>query len=147
MFSIIMLMALIGCCLFSLPVIDRVMDEYERGKMENHTITTPGAVVTVKSQITEVTTTDITATFDVQVDDSLQGRRIHVSAASRKYAVPHGTISRWVQSGYIRVLERNPNTLHLNEFDIARVSGIYHAARRIASPEKAGWLLKQALST
>lgn len=54
----------------------------------------------------------------------LEGRPIRVTEAAERYDIPQGTLSRWVKANYIRVLERGPKILLLNEADVARARDI-----------------------
>lgn len=54
----------------------------------------------------------------------LEGRPIRVTEAAKRYNIPHGTLSRWAKANYIRVLERGPKLLLLNEADVARARDI-----------------------
>lgn len=40
---------------------------------------------------------------------------ISIREAARKYGLPHNTISYWVKSGRINILERTPNWLYIDE--------------------------------
>lgn len=51
--------------------------------------------------------------------EHLEGKPISVSDAGFKYQFHTGTISKWIQQGHIRVLERTTNTVLINEADIA----------------------------
>ncbi len=50
---------------------------------------------------------------------------ISVSAASRKYDVPHPTISRWSKRGYIKRLGRDGRKVLLDEQDVAYCVTVY----------------------
>jgi len=54
----------------------------------------------------------------------LEGRPIRVTKAAERYNIPQGTLSRWAKANYIRVLERGPKLLLLNEADVARARDI-----------------------
>jgi len=54
----------------------------------------------------------------------LEGRPIRVMDAARKYGILHRTLSCWASRGYIRILEKGPNRLVLNEADVARARDI-----------------------
>ena len=49
----------------------------------------------------------------------LKGKSIRVTEAADKYGFPHSTLSRWASSGKIRVIERGPKLLLLDEEDVA----------------------------
>lgn len=55
----------------------------------------------------------------------LEGIRIHVSEAARKYNIPNPTISRWAKKGYIKILGKIGNKTMLNEADVARCADVY----------------------
>ena len=55
---------------------------------------------------------------------ALEGKPIRVSKAAQKYQIPSGTLSRWVNRGYIRVMERGPKLCVLNEADVARAKDL-----------------------
>lgn len=56
----------------------------------------------------------------------LKGKKIHVAAASRKYDVPHPTISRWVKKGFIPVIgKEGAQKLLLDESFVAYCAHIY----------------------
>lgn len=46
---------------------------------------------------------------------------ISILAASRKYDIPHGTISRWVKKGLIPILLETRNWLYVDEVKLAEV--------------------------
>ena len=50
----------------------------------------------------------------------LENRPIRLSRAARKYDIPHTTLSLWAKQGHIRVLERGPNCVILDEADVIR---------------------------
>ena len=55
----------------------------------------------------------------------LEGHVIWVSEASRKYGVPHPTISGWIKRGWVRVVGKEKNRVLLNERDIAYLAQMY----------------------
>jgi hypothetical protein len=57
---------------------------------------------------------------------SLRGINISIGDASRKYKIPHPTISRWVKRGIIPLLGYRGNRTLIDEADIAYCSEIYH---------------------
>ena len=59
----------------------------------------------------------------------LAGVGIHVREASRKYGVPHPTISRWVQRGIIRVIGQEANRVLIDEADTAYCVEVWRANR------------------
>lgn len=80
------------------------------------------------------------------VDPGLQGKAIRLSDAAEKYDLNHRNLERWADAGYIRVLERGPKLLVLDEGDVQRAVAIFeHARRETGSFVKAGWVLKRIL--
>lgn len=57
--------------------------------------------------------------------DHLKGVGIWISEASRKYDIPHPTLSRWKDKGLIRFLGREANKIILDEQDVAYCAYIY----------------------
>ena len=57
----------------------------------------------------------------------LKGAPIWVSEASRKYDIPHPTISRWVRAGIIKQMGMDGNKTLLDEADMAYCAEIYHS--------------------
>ena len=55
---------------------------------------------------------------------ALEGKPIRATKAAEKYQIPQGTLSRWAKRGYIRVIERGPKLLLLNEADVARAKDL-----------------------
>jgi hypothetical protein len=75
-----------------------------------------------------------TATLPERIEDTpeykkftkLKGNKIHVAAASRKYDVPHPTISRWVKNGFIPVIgKEGAQKLLLDESYVAYCVHVY----------------------
>ena len=82
----------------------------------------------------------------VQADESLRGRPIRVTEAAKKYGVSQSNLTRWADAGYIRVLERGPKRLVLDEADVKRAVEIFRRAREATgSSVRAGWVLKRAM--
>ena len=65
----------------------------------------------------------------------LEGRPIRVMDAARKYGILQRTLSRWASRGYIRILDKGPNRLVLNEADVARARDI---ARQLGMRKRQG---------
>jgi hypothetical protein len=55
----------------------------------------------------------------------LAGEKISVSDASRKYSVPHPTLSHWTKLGYIKRLGDDGYRVYLNEQDVAYCASVY----------------------
>ena len=72
---------------------------------------TPAGVVLVASE-------DMNATMPI--DTSLKGKPIRVTEAAEKYDIDHSNLSRWSQSGYIRIIRRGPKLLVLDDGGPAR---------------------------
>jgi predicted site-specific integrase-resolvase len=58
---------------------------------------------------------------------NLRGIPIHIGAASRKYGIPHGTISRWVQRGVLKQIGKQKNRVLLDEQEVAYCAAVYQA--------------------
>jgi predicted site-specific integrase-resolvase len=85
--------------------------------------------------------------IEPEVDPDLQGKPIRAIEASNKYNVSHVNLSRWAEAGYIRVLERGPKLLVLDEAEVKRAVEVFHQARHeTGSPVRAGRVLKRTLS-
>jgi hypothetical protein len=68
---------------------------------------------------TQELTLDKTQLPEYQMFQHLRGIGISISAASRKYDVPHPTISRWVKKGLIAIIGHDLNRVLIDEADIA----------------------------
>lgn len=55
---------------------------------------------------------------------ALEDKPIRVTKAAEKYQISHSTLSKWAKLGYIRVIERGPKLLLLNEADVARAKDL-----------------------
>lgn len=53
---------------------------------------------------------------------------ISLRAAARKYRMDNGTLSRWVQKGYIPILLRTKNEVYIDEDKVAEVIKLYKTA-------------------
>jgi predicted site-specific integrase-resolvase len=83
----------------------------------------------------------------IEVDKRLRGKPIRASEAAEKYRLRQGSLTRWADAGYIRIIERGPKLLILDEGDVKRAAEIFHyAEHQTGSYIKAGWILKHALS-
>ena len=74
-------------------------------------------------------------TPEYQKHSKLSGHTISISQASRKYNIPHSTITRWVQHGYITKLGMDKNRVLLDEIDVAYCAEIYRQR-----PGQGNWL-------
>lgn len=50
---------------------------------------------------------------------------ISLRGASRKYGIPHPTLSIWVKKNYIPILLRTKNELYIDEIELATIATIY----------------------
>jgi len=70
---------------------------------------------------------------------------ISLSEASRRYNIPHQTISRWVKAGYINKLMYDGYALYIDENRMEQIANAYHirpgrgtwAVRRFTQEENA----------
>ncbi len=84
--------------------------------------------------------------FSPEIDTRLKGKPIRATDAAEKYDLARGSLTRWVKSGYIRVLERGPKLLVLDEAEVKLAAAIFHHAKeKTGSHVRAGWILKHAL--
>jgi hypothetical protein len=63
---------------------------------------------------------------------------ISISVGSRRYNIPHPTISRWVSNGYIPVLLRTRYELFIQESRLAELAVVYQG-----NPGRGSWAVKQ----
>jgi predicted site-specific integrase-resolvase len=68
----------------------------------------------------------------------LSGKPISIVAASRKYNIPHQTISRWKDKNYIRVIYTDGQKVFLDEADVARQVQNY-----LLNPGTGRWTVKK----
>ena len=80
-------------------------------------------------------------------DPDLVGKPIRLMEASGKYGVPHPTISQWATAGLVRVMERGPKLLVMDEATVARACAIFKYVRDLTSPRRAAWVLKKVIAT
>ena len=52
---------------------------------------------------------------------------ISLREAERKYNVDHSTLSRWVQRGWVKVIERTANWLFINENSLVEAINKYRS--------------------
>lgn len=62
---------------------------------------------------------------DYQQFSHLQGKRISISDASRKYGIHTSTLTRWMQRGYIAQLGKDGRRTLLDEADVAYCAQVY----------------------
>jgi hypothetical protein len=80
-------------------------------------------------------------TIAAQRDPGLIGQHIRVYDAAQRYAIPQSTLTRWADRGLLRIIQRAPGVLELDEADVALVVALYRRLREIASAQQAGrWL-------
>jgi predicted site-specific integrase-resolvase len=83
---------------------------------------------------------------EIRVDENLRGQSIRLSEAARKYDVSDANLVRWTEAGYIRIVERGPKLLVLDESDVEFVVRIFkHAREETGSSIRAGWILRRTL--
>ncbi len=83
----------------------------------------------------------------ISIRSELQGQPIRVMDASEKYNVNHRSLGNWAEAGCIRILDRGPKLLVLDEGEVQRAAEIFHRARQATgSYVRAGWLLKRTLA-
>jgi hypothetical protein len=63
---------------------------------------------------------------------------ISISEGSRRYNIPHPTISRWVSNGYIPILLRTRYELFIQESRLAELAVVYQG-----NPGRGSWAVKQ----
>ncbi len=82
------------------------------------------------------------------VNPALAGRAIRATEAATKYSLNQQSLSNWAYAGYIRILERGPKLLLLDEGDVQRAADLFHRARQeTGSYVRAGWVLKRTFGT
>lgn len=78
--------------------------------------------------------------------ERLRGKRIRLLEAARKYKVDDQSLNGWVGRKYIRVHDRGPKRLEIDEADVAYVTAVYKRGCDLTgSPIRAGWVLKKVL--
>jgi len=78
--------------------------------------------------------------------ESLEGQTIRASEASKKYQVTQASLTHWADKGFIRIIQRAPRLLELDEADVQLVTRIFNMARDQGyNPMQAGWVLKRAM--
>jgi predicted site-specific integrase-resolvase len=125
-------------------------DRYHVNPQTLHHAIRTGAVRAIKNSKCEV----LVAGEDVgimnikpAVASDLQGKPIRAAVASAKYNISDVNLSRWAEAGYIRVLERGPKLLILDEAEVKRAVEIFQQARQeTGSSVRAGHVLKRILS-
>jgi hypothetical protein len=81
-------------------------------------------------------------------DPALIGQPVRLMDAHRKYGVSERTICNWANTGLVKVLERGPKLLILEESSVARAIAIFRQAEAITkSSRRAGWILKRHILT
>jgi hypothetical protein len=81
----------------------------------------------------------------VPLDRKLVGHPVRVTDAATKYDISHVNLSRWADAGYIRIIERAPKLLVLDEADVKRAVEIFTIAKEHTTPRRAGWILKKSI--
>ena len=62
---------------------------------------------------------------EFQANEHLIGQAIHMGDASRKYGIPHPTLSRWAKKGFIPVLGKDGQKTLLDEGYVAYCATVY----------------------
>ena len=75
---------------------------------------------------------------DYQQFKNLSGQGIGIREASRKFGIPDRTISRWVQKGYIRILQHAGRKIIIDLADVSYCDFIYKQ-----NPGQGKWLFSQ----
>ena len=72
---------------------------------------------------------DIDPSLSIKREDfeHLRGQEISMRGAERKYNVSSQNISRWTQSGYIKIIKRSGRAVLLDEANVAYCSAVYKA--------------------
>jgi hypothetical protein len=84
--------------------------------------------------------------IEIQRNPKLVGQEIRVSEAAEKYDTHQPTLTRWADAGYIKIIERRPKMLLLDEADVDRAVSIFNLALKCThNPRRAGWILKRSL--
>jgi predicted site-specific integrase-resolvase len=84
---------------------------------------------------------------NLAIDRNLQGKPIRITEAAEKYRTSHTNLGNWAEHGYIRVLERGPKKLLLDEGDVKLVVEIFKRAKNeTGSSVRAGWILKRIIA-
>jgi len=83
----------------------------------------------------------------IDLDESLKGKPIRSVEAAEKYCVSQANLSHWADAGYIRIVERRPRCLILDEADVKRAATVFKRARKETnSAAQAGWVLKRTMA-
>ncbi len=81
------------------------------------------------------------------VDPDLVGQPIRVTEAAEKYTLNQRSLCNWAYAGYVRILEKGPKVLVLDESEVQRAANLFHRARQATgSYVRAGWVLKRTLN-
>jgi hypothetical protein len=77
----------------------------------------------------------------------LQGKRVRLLEAGRRYDIEAVSLSGWVDRGYIYVHDRGFQRLELDTADVKYAVDVFKRAKELTgSSIKAGWVLKRILS-
>jgi len=79
-------------------------------------------------------------------DARLIGSRIRVYDAARRYDVPVSTLTGWADRGLVRVYDRVPGLLELDEADVALAVSLYRQLCEHVSAQRAGRWLNELLT-
>ncbi len=82
----------------------------------------------------------------IELDDSLAGKPIRALEAAEKYNVTHASINRWVNAGYIPIIDQRAGYLVVDEAHAKRCAEIFNQAMdELGSAIRAGWVLKRTM--
>jgi len=79
---------------------------------------------------------------------ALEGHAIRLSDAARKYDMYTSTLTRWVEKGLIRIINRDPTRklLEVDEADVQLAVRVFNLALdNEYNSRQAGWVLKRAM--
>jgi len=83
---------------------------------------------------------------NIAMGKDLKGNPIRATEAAKKYDISHANLSNWAEYGYIRVLEKGPKRLLLDEGDVRLAAEIFNNAKNeTGSSIRAGWILKRMI--
>ena len=76
--------------------------------------------------------------------EHLRGRRIQVNEAAKRFGVSSPNMSRWVEYGYIQILDRRSQYVDIDVADVQYVVDVFQRAKELTgSSIRAGWVLKR----
>ncbi len=82
----------------------------------------------------------------IALDDDLLGKPIRALEAAEKYNVTHASVNRWVNAGYVPIIEQRAGYLVVDEAHIKRCAEIFNQAMaELDSAIRAGFVLKRTM--